>query len=65
MPLPPMTIKDILSLPTDKLESLSDEELANLLGPLIPEARKEDKEAAEKRDRDQLLKRAQAFLKGS
>ena len=59
-----MTIKDILSLPTDKLEELSDEELANLLGPLIPVVRKEDKEAAEKRDRDQLLKRAQAFLKG-
>ncbi len=64
MPLPPMTIKDILSLPTNKLEALSDAELSELLGPLIPAARKEDKEAADKRDRDQLLKRAQAFLKG-
>lgn len=64
MPLPLMTIKDILSLPTNKLEALSDAELSELLGPLIPAARKEDKEAADKRDRDQLLKRAQAFLKG-
>ena len=64
MPLPPMTIKDILSLPTNKLEALSDAELSELLGPLIPAARKEDTEAADKRDRDQLLKRAQAFLKG-
>ena len=64
MPLPPMTIKDILSLPTNKLEALSDAELSELLGPLIPAARKEDKETANKRDRDQLLKRAQAFLKG-
>ncbi len=57
-----MTIKQILSLPTEDLEKLSDKELAALLGPLIPLARKEDKDSAAARDADQLLKRAQAAL---
>jgi len=41
---------------------LSDKQLADLLGPLIPLARKEDKDSAAARDADQLLKRAQAAL---
>jgi len=57
-----MTIKQILSLPTEDLERLSDKQLADLLGPLIPLARKEDKDSAAARDADQLLKRAQAAL---
>jgi hypothetical protein len=57
-----MTIKQILSLPTEDLEKLSDKELAEFLGPLIPLARKEDKDSAAARDADQLLKRAQAAL---
>ena len=57
-----MTIKQILSLPTEDLERLSDKQLAELLGPLIPLARKEDKDLAAARDADQLLKRAQAAL---
>ena len=57
-----MTIKQILSLPTEDLERLSDKQLAELLGPLIPLARKEDKDSAAARDAAQLLKRAQAAL---
>ena len=57
-----MTIKQILSLPTENLERLPDKRLAEILGPLIPLARKEDKDSAAARDADQLLKRAQAAL---
>ncbi len=57
-----MTIKQILSLPTEDLERLSDKQLVELLGPLIPLARKEAKDSAAARDADQLLKRAQAAL---
>ena len=57
-----MTIKQILSLPTEDLERLSDKQLAELLGPLIPSARKEDKDSAAAKDQQQLLKRAQAAL---
>lgn len=60
-----MTIREILALPTDQLEALSDKDLDNLLGPLIPAARNPDKEAAKDRDINQLLKRAQAVLGGT
>lgn len=58
-----MTINEVLKLPTDRLESLTDKQLDELLGPLIPAARQGDKQAADKRDLDQLLKQAAALLK--
>ena len=38
-----MTIAQILEMPIDKLESMSDAELKELLGDLIPKAREPDK----------------------
>lgn len=40
-----MTVAELLNLPTAELAKLSDKELEELLGPLVPEARRPDKEA--------------------
>jgi len=60
-----MTIHEILKLPTEKLEELSDRQLDELLGPMIPAARNPDRESAQMRDMQQLLKQARAMLEAS
>ncbi len=57
-----MTIQEILQLPTDRLESLNDKALAELLGPLLPAARAIDRDSAEQKDMKQLLAKAKALL---
>lgn len=58
-----MTIQEILKLPTERLEDLSDKQLAELLGPLLPAARAADRENAATKDLKQLLKQAEQLLK--
>lgn len=49
-----MTITEILSLPTEELDKMSLAELEKYIGPLIPDARKPDKENLVVRDQRQI-----------
>ena len=57
-----MNLKEILELPTEELEKLTDPQLIQLLGPLIPASRQEDKDSALKRDTKMLIAQAQKLL---
>ena len=57
-----MTIQEVLNLPTDHLEKLSDTELVNLLGDLIPASRNPDREKANMRDVKMLVNQAKKLL---
>lgn len=60
-----MTLTEILDLPTEDLEKLSNSQLESLLGPFIPDARRPDKDRAEDRDRQNLMDKAKRLLEGA
>lgn len=55
------TIHEILDLPVEKLEAMSDEELKSLVAHLIPKAREPAPDVAEDKVNDLLSKCAQLF----
>ena len=57
-----MTVNELLSLPTDDLSKLSDKELLELLGPLVPESRRPDKDSIVLSEAQRLAKQGQAIM---
>jgi len=54
-------IEDILNLPLETLDKMSDEELEKLLAPLIPAARVVEKTYAADASRDMIEKLSKVF----
>lgn len=57
-----MTVKQLLDVPTADLAKLTDPQLEELLGPLVPAARQADKDSIVLKETKSLMKQAEHLL---